>query len=164
MGCLGVYFGAVIKNGQKHKTTIMKLKSILFLAGIVFLISCNKKDKTPTRTELLTAGSWKITAIVSDNDANGTYETDDYAGAPSCVTDNYLVFRTNGTAEGNEGATKCDPADLQSESFGWNFANNEANLVIDGDTFIIMDLTNSVLKLKADQGGGATSMITFNQR
>ena len=86
-----------------------KISFIYALALIVGLGACHKKDQTQTKSSLLTAGSWILSAVTHDNDGNGTYETDDFIGFFTCYTDNIWTFQDNGKLQMDEGATKCDP-------------------------------------------------------
>ena len=132
---------------------------------IVFLLfACNKTDNNVSKTALLTSGSWKLTAVVSDNDADGTYETDDYAGFPDCYKDNFYIFHTNGVLEMNEGPFMCDPTDPQTETTNWQLINNDANLMIWNDTWEVLELTNTTLKWKEAYPGGRSSLVTFTKR
>ena len=108
-------------------------KTSLFIALALFLFaSCNKKDKVMSKTDILTSGTWKITALVEDNDGNGSYETDVYALLQPCTKDDYYTFRSGGQLEMNEGPSKCDPADPQTDNVNWQFTNNETKINIDG--------------------------------
>ncbi len=145
-------------------------KMILFSIAtcLFFCMACKKdKDKTLTKTEMITAGSYNLTAVRSDNDGDGIYEDDDYATFDACFKDNYYSFRTDGKVEMNEGATKCDPMDPQTELNDWHFASNETRLVIGTGSFVIdysiEVLDNTTLRIKEDWGGGS-SMLTFTKR
>src|ERR1700675_4114342 len=96
-----------------------KLISIYTIFFFLLLAACSKKDKVASKTELLTSGSWKLTAVMADNDANGTYETDAYAGFSDCYKDNYYTFKANGELEPNEGPTKCSSTDPQTQTATW---------------------------------------------
>lgn len=41
----------------------------VFIIALLF-VACNKKDNNISKTALLPSGTWKLTAAVSDNDAN----------------------------------------------------------------------------------------------
>ena len=143
------------------------MKKTFFLPAlflVLLVISCNKKDSTMSKTQLLTSGSWRLTAVVSDNDANGTYETDDFAGFPDCFKGNYYTFFSNGSAELNEGPTKCDPMDPQTETATWQFTQNETHLKIDTDEWKLEELTASTLKWKEEYAGGRSALVTFTKR
>jgi len=144
------------------------MKKLILSTTLLFVIlfSACKKDEpeNATRTELLTNGSWVITAFMSDEDANGTYEINDYALIPNCIKDNYYTFKTNFELETNEGATKCSSTDPQIFVLLWNFSNSETVLVIDTDAQNILELTATTLKLKQDNGLNTSSIITFTKR
>ena len=135
--------------------------SIVCLYGI--LLACNKKDHDPSKTELLMSGTWKITGIMSDNDGNGTYESNEYAGFPNCVKDNYFTFKAGSVLEMNESSEKCAPADPQTDNTTWQLTQNETKLVIDSEEYIIDLLNNSTLQIKEDVSAYG-SMITFTKR
>ena len=140
------------------------LHSLVTISLILFLFACNKKDKVASKAELLTTGSWILTAAESDDDANGSYETDDFAFFPPCFKDNFYTFHTNGEAEYNEGLSKCDVMDPQTDITTWSFTNNESSLVLDSDTYDVLVLSNTTLKLKQNFSGGRSSRITFAKR
>lgn len=135
----------------------------LVFALLVFA-GCNKKDSPSSKTELLTSGSWKLTAVVSDNDANGTYETNDYASFSDCFKDNFFTFLAGGIAEINEGPVKCSPADPQIETGSWQLTQNETHLKINSDEWILEELTTSTLKWKEEYSGGRSGLVTFTKR
>lgn len=143
----------------------MKKLIFLFAASffIFFIQGCNKKDEALSKTQLLTTGSWNLTALVSDRDANGTYETDDYAGYPACFKDNYSTFLINGDLEMNEDTAKCNPTDPQTVLKHWQLTNNETTLVIDGANDLI-ELSKTTLKIKLTLAGGASGLSTFTKR
>ena len=143
-----------------------KLISLPTLFLILLLAGCSKKDKVAvaSKTDLLTSGSWKPTAIVSDDDGNGSYETDVYAGFSDCFKDNYWTFKTNGALELNEGPTKCSPTDPQTEAGTWQLSQNETHLAINSDEWILQELTASTLTWKEEYSGGRSSLVTFTKR
>lgn len=127
--------------------------------------SCKKDEETPTpapaptKTQLLTAKSWKMTSM--------KVGTMDYIGfLPACQKDDFLTFKTNFTVIDDEGATKCDPADPQTETSGWSFINNETAIVSEStDTLKIIKLTADTLrvetKFETDAGKYETANMTF---
>ncbi len=132
---------------------------------IAILTGCKKDNNAvaKTKTQLLTEGTWSLTALVSDMDANGTYETNNYAGYSACFKDNFHTFRINGELEVNEGPTKCNPADPQTVIKHWQLTNNETTLVVDGDNDLI-ELSNTTLKIKLNLTGGMSVLSTFMKR
>ena len=130
------------------------------------LTGCKKDNNNAvakTKTQLLTDGTWSLTALVSDRDANGTYETNDYSGYSACYKDNFHTFRSNGDLEVNEGPTKCNPADPQTVIKHWQLTNNENTLVVDSDNDLI-ELNSTTLKIKLNVAGGLSVLSTFTKR
>jgi hypothetical protein len=83
-----------------------------------------------------------------------------------CEKDNFIKLTTTGTGTFDEGATKCDPTDPQTEPFNWNFTNNEATLhITDGTDSIdqtVAELTASKLVLTMSGTDNSTGMpITY---
>jgi hypothetical protein len=155
------------KLNNTIKPSFMKKISFLFAATLFlfFTPACKKdKDKTQSKMELLTTGSWKVTASVSDNDGNGSYETNEFASFSSCFIDNIFTFKTNGQLELDEGPTKCDIMDPQTETVVWQLTNNEANLVVDSDTYDITELSTTTFKIKENLSAGRSSVVTFTKR
>jgi len=137
---------------MKPKTHLASLL-ILIVAAIAF-ISCkkdNSESKQKTKTELLTTGSWKRTALISnpayDWYGDGTFATDVLSVMKPCELDNLDTYRPNGIWELNEGPTKCDQGDPQTWTLSWAFADNETKLIFDGyDEYILDELTETTLK------------------
>ena len=136
----------------------------------IFGCKKDKKEDIPakTKTELITTGTWKITAQTVnpayDWDGDGDVETNILDNTDACLKDNFLTFKTNGTAEDNEGATKCDPLDDQIYSMSWSFLASETKIEIDGDEYTLAELTATTLKLSftgVDAGVTYTFVITL---
>ena len=142
------------------------MKSLLICTTIFTLltISCSKKDSDLSKKGLLTTGSWKLTAVMADNDSNGTYETDVFATFSDCFKDNFYTYRSNGELELNEGPTKCDPIDPQTETASWQLTQSETHLKINSDEWKLEELTTSALKWKEDYSGGRSTLVTFTKR
>ena len=99
-------------------------------ASILVVFSSCDKDETPpkTKTQLLAQGTWKFkSATVSGSDVSGLLQT--------CQKDNLLTFNTNGNGVVSEGATKCDPADPDSNPFTWTFASAETIINVSSPLF-----------------------------
>jgi Lipocalin-like domain/Prokaryotic membrane lipoprotein lipid attachment site len=141
------------------------MKKLLFpLLSLLLLAACSKKDQGPTRTELLTSGSWNLTASELDDDGNGTYEIDLYASFDACFKDNFVTFQSNGQMVLDEGLTKCDPNDPQTENSTWQLSADGSKLTVDGDTYDILELSNSTLRIKDSYAGGRSNRVTFTRR
>jgi hypothetical protein len=140
----------------------------LFLAaaGLASLNSCKKDDTTtpaPSKTELLTAKSWKVTDVkVSGQSIYGT------ALFPACTKDDLVKFSTNKVVTFDEGTLKCDPTSPQSRPGSWEFTTNETKLKVtdpDGDTSEATITTlNSTTLIATDPNGfgpGTAAELTY---
>ena len=116
--------------------------------------------------ELLTTGQWKVVAFTLsppfDLDGDGDLDSDAYALMDACERDDFFIFKTDGKYEVNEGATKCDASDPQSELYDWAFVNEEKELIIDGDRVTIQELTSSRLRVSGNVFG-VTAELTFQK-
>ena len=136
----------------------------------VLMSSCSKNDdSTPkSKTELLTASVWKIASVGVDLDKNGTVDLP--YSLEACEKDNTFKFNTNGSGISDEGPSKCDASDPQSEDFIWSFKSNETilsiaipNSLLSGDTTIktLDDNTLEVYIDVDDPGSGANVRLHF---
>jgi len=141
-------------------------KLLLILTVIMVFVSSCTEDKS--NTELLTGTDWRISAWTVSPAILGI--TDWYANMEPCEKDDSFSFNSDGSASIDEGASKCDPDDPQTETGTWSFNSDETLLTIiaDGETqsWEIIDLTNKVLKIKwvntdPDDGTTYTFTITF---
>ena len=149
--------------------------SLLFFA---FVISGCKKDKEAapgstsyTRTQMLTAKPWKMTAMTVNpgiDMGGGLIITDIYSTFfASCDKDNLYKFSANGTYSFEEGATVCTTGDPQIYETGtWAFLNNETKMVTtpttgvaDTTTITSISLT-TIVSTKTETTGGTTYTYT----
>ena len=130
------------------------MKKILFLAlafAPLAFTSCSDDDD-PSKTELLTNKNWVMTAATIDPSLpvlGGGTTTNLYNQFPSCTKDNILIFKTDKTMNFDEGATKCNVSDPQTEPGSWLFNTTETILSItqDGETTSITIKTLTSNKL-----------------
>lgn len=140
----------------------MKKNQILALsliAAMAIVFSCKKNEEpgdspAKTKTELITAGAWKRTALIStpayDWNANGIYDTDVLKIMFPCEKDNFETYYTNGIVETNEGPSKCNSSDPQTWTATWKFADSETKLIWNGtDEYTLIELTPAILKFKS---------------
>lgn len=138
-----------------QKIPLAALLLVIASAAATFSCKKNKNDSTAkTKTELITSGSWKRTALVStpayDWNVNGVSNTDVLSIMFLCEKDNFETYKTNGVVETNEGATKCNPSDPQTWAVSWAFADNETKLIWDGyDEYTLIELTATTLKFQS---------------
>jgi hypothetical protein len=145
-----------------------KLKLTVF-SVILILSSCKKDSNSPKgASAVLTSGKWQITASTSVFTVAGNSQTVDiFSALPSCTTDNYYIFNSDGTGTTDEGTTKCDDSDPQTTSNGnWQLLNNDTQLKA-GDitgaeiTADIKQLDNSTMVLEyTTVANGITSATT----
>jgi hypothetical protein len=139
--------------------------SVLLAASLLpFALSSCKKDKEPSRNEMLTTGKWKVISSsispATDWDGDGDPDSDLFGLMDSCEKDNYTIFRIEGTVEENQGPTKCDPLDPQIDILNWSLKNNETILVVDGEDYTIEQLDETTLRLRlSDLGLTFTSTL-----
>jgi hypothetical protein len=134
------------------------------LISILF-VACKKSSSHPkTNTDFLTQSSWKFdNAKVGGSDVSAFLQT--------CQTDNVLTFSSNGTGVLDEGATKCNSTDPQTNPFDWSFASNETVLHVStvlftggSSDFTIVTLNDSQLVLSQNimvSGSSQTAVVTF---
>ena len=140
------------------------MKRLLFPLCSSFLILSCSKDSQQSKTALLTAGTWKITAdsINPGRSINGQIEHDMYPFYYACDKDDYFSFSTDGVYELNNGGQKCSPADPQKIEGTWFFSNGDTKLNLSpynnylSSICDILELSTSRLKLvwhNRDQSG-----------
>ena len=129
------------------------MKTLLFsCCAALVLFSCKKDEKSKTKTELLSNGSWHVTAYTVDPpidwDGDGTDESNVYPVIEQCIKDDHTTFFANGTGELDEGPTKCDPSDPQTIPLTWAFDQSESQLIVQSIQYQIESLTESQMVLK----------------
>jgi len=139
---------------------------VLLIVSIVILTanSCKKDEDEKSKTDLLTAGYWKFTAM-NINPAiefNGLEYSDLFGLMPNCSKDDLVKYNTDGSVIYDEGASKCDEGDPQTETGTWTFSADETKITetYDGESFTynVVEITDSNLKIsyseEADYGNG----------
>jgi Tfp pilus assembly protein PilV len=128
---------------------------VLAIVSAIVTSSCNKDDDETqkTKTELLTAGSWKRTALISnpayDWNGNGMASTDVLSIMFPCEKDNFDTYKTNGVMTTDEGATKCSSTDPQTWDTTWELIDNESKILYDGSYYyLLVEVTETILKLR----------------
>ena len=137
------------------KSKIQLAALLMLIAGATVTVSCKKEvkeNKQKTKMELLTAGSWKRTAFVSDPAydwyGDGNFVTNILNVMQPCDLDNFETYYTDGTWQVNDGPTKCDEWDSQTRTAPWVFTDNETMLVFSGyDEYTLVELTATTLKM-----------------
>ncbi|GAA4378667.1 hypothetical protein [Hymenobacter koreensis] len=149
-----------------------KVVLLATLAAACTFTACKKdSEKTQTKTEMITAKSWRVTADKSSISGNGQSSTsDDYATYQACEKDNFLKFMTDKKVEFNEGPTKCAQSDPQTEIGAWDFNSDQTKLTLTDQgsglslVFDVIELSSSTLKIKystTSQGYTYTTEQTY---
>ena len=142
------------------------LSFVISLSGLVLFTGCDKDDPEPapkTKTQLLTQSTWRFSAI--------TWGGTDYSSQlPTCYKDNTLKFEANGTGVADEGATKCNAGDPQTNAYTWSFASGETQLTAShpllpggSNTFTINTLSETQLVVSqqwSPPGSGFPAQLT----
>ena len=150
----------------------MKWKWWLFFIPVALLgnFGCQKSGNgggtQKTKTELLATSSWKFDHAGLDLDGNGTIDSPMPAGVlQPCDTDGSLTFKTDGTGTGDEGPTKCNPANPQTVGFTWTLKNNETIINFSGVLFggltgdvKLISVTGSQLTLEKNVNSGSVTV------
>lgn len=130
-------------------------KPITLLLSIVMsvvLYSCGGSDSktettntniTPaTKTQLLIAKKWKLTAYTVDG-------ANEYGNLDACDADDLYIFKEGGVFNADNGPTKCDPADDQIFIIStWKLSDNDTKLTADGTTYELAEITATKLVTK----------------
>jgi hypothetical protein len=140
------------------------MKYLVFTLTFSFLLTaCGKDDKEPTKTEILTSGSWKFDNGGIDQDKNGTVDISFTSGIlPACALDNSATFNSDYTGINDEGLLKCGTA--QTTPFNWSFASNETAINISGTGVLGISGQFKILELNATRFGLSkdTTISGFN--
>ena len=112
------------------------LVTMLGAVALLSTTSCNNDDDAaPDKAKLLTGGSWQMTAMTVEPaiDWFGTPVKNVFPQLPACVRDDLAIFKTNGTVNYDEGASKCSPNDPQTTTGTWAFNTDQTILSITRD-------------------------------
>ena len=109
------------------------LRFQLVVLGSVVLLGadCGKAtDPPPSKSALLIAHRWQLSAFASASTTGSTTTTtDEYATLPACQKNNFLQFAADGTYVNDEGPTLCVPGTPQTTPQTtpgtWTFASDE---------------------------------------
>lgn len=144
----------------------------LLVITVVVIAGCKKNDNSaPSKTQLLTTGSWTRTSDYIDPavDVNGDGVDDHeiFNFYDDCDKDDMLIFKSDGTVTFDAGPLKCDPTDPQTQSTTWKFLTNESQLMIgtgsSQETVDLVELSATALKYKITynvQGTTYTETVT----
>lgn len=129
----------------------MRKITSLFMFAMVVLVwtSCEEDKDDPkvvTKTDLLTAHTWKMTGFKVDPPIqmeDGSMVSDFFA-LDACYQDNAITFSANGDNKSyseSEGTNNCFPEDPATSSGTWSLNSTETVLTIDPEDETASDLT-----------------------
>jgi len=156
------------------KRHFLRVLTLLLLSLVILTAnSCKKDDESKSKTDLLTGKYWKYTAmnISPSIEFNGFEYSDLFGLLPNCTKDDLVKYDADGTVIYDEGASKCDEGDPQTETGTWSFNSDETKIteVFDGDSFTydVLELSDTNVKFsyseEADYGNGVqTYTITVS--
>ncbi len=129
----------------------MKMNCLKFLplVAILAFASCSKDDDASTIELLKNDKGWILKALVTDPpyDILGTQVTDLYAQFEACSKDDLTFFQDDNKYLFDEGATKCDPTDPQTDTGIWLLSSDEKVMTVDGESWDIVEINSSTLKV-----------------
>lgn len=145
---------------------------LLVISAALFFAGCSKNSNSPKDARgILISGKWQLQSSVSDITIPGRASDteDNYAKMDECEKDNYFIFNSDGTGTTDEGTTKCNSSDPQTEKSGnWALLSNNTKLELSdpaqSGVFVtgdVLQLDDSILKFKYTISvGGYTSVTT----
>lgn len=151
-----------------QKSTIFLASALLF--GTTLFSSCkdDKEDvapKTATKTELLTAKKWRITALTY-KEGNSPVE-DVYKQIDACSKDDFYKFNPDKTFVLDEGATRCSANDPQTSVSGWDITADGSILLLlemkgstSAELYNITELTDGKLRIGQTYTGNGSTEVT----
>jgi hypothetical protein len=131
------------------------MKKALLCLAIASLGACKKDSDpvaSPSRTDLLTAKSWRLTTINATL-PNGTPIPSSLL--PACYSDDTFKFNADKTVVQDAGAIKCNSTDPQTQTGTWSFNSDQSKLTIAVPNSLlngeadVKELTSSTLRINA---------------
>lgn len=121
------------------------LTAITFLGFLSALLSCNKDEKTISKSkeELLTQKEWTLASVGFDDNKNGLVDANEEL-IKECERDNSLRFNLDGTASFVDNGLQCGGP--QNGTFNWVLTNNKSELLVDGNRARILQLDDRELR------------------
>jgi len=156
------------------------MKKLLLVFAAATVLGACKKDSEPaptptaaTKADVLVAKNWRLSAQTTTYSIANTpsVSQDEYATYSSCERDNFLKFNANKTLLVDEGATKCDQSDPQTQNGSWDFNSDYSKLTLMDPSqgsvaipFDVVELTATTMHLRYTivTGTGATAATSVN--
>lgn len=136
---------------MQKKMLIVPFSAACILIGICW--GCKKSSSSSSGTSadvtLITQGSWKYDTSGIDLDQDGKIDNNDIPDTvlKSCQKDDVFTFNKDSTGLIDEGPTKCNVGDAQTDPLTWKFTSNDKVLNVVSGTILNGNL--NVLSLSA---------------
>lgn len=145
-------------------------KTISSILILVVFLSCKGDDEPVNQKEkMLTGKNWRLIAAESDPPilAAGQNISDVYAVMPACAKDDLTKFDSDGSVVFDEGPSKCESTDPQTETSDWSFNSDKTSITVEIDSktvsYEILEISDSRLKVsfvETDEDTGTNHTIT----
>ena len=144
--------------------------ALILIAACLLQVSC-KKDDAPVPADTLTLlqnKNWKLTAA-TESSVNGVIDVY-HDVLEDCNRDDLFRFNPGGAFVLDEGPTKCDPGDVQSQPGTWSYTESTKtlhftlNTVSDHYDIAITSITESTFAgkmVEVDAGITYTTTMSF---
>jgi hypothetical protein len=130
---------------------------LLLLCTVIGFLSCKKEtDRASMNEQLLTEASWSYEDFGIDQDFDG--DIDLPVDLQNCAKDDFVIFNGNGSGSLNQGANLCYPEFPQSQSFDWEFHNDETQIEYGGTVHTILALDEAQLAIYTEELDGASTV------
>jgi hypothetical protein len=128
------------------KKKVLIVSFIFSLVSMAVFVGCSKSSSSSTGTPNtdsinITSAAWKFNSSGFNLTGGGTVTIAD-TSVSACQRDNTYTFHADSTGTMDEGATKCNAADPQTDPFNWYFktVSNQKLLHITSNTILNGDL------------------------
>jgi hypothetical protein len=122
---------------QKPILTVPITAACLVLA-ICWGCSKSSSSSSSNNVSLITAAAWKYDTSGIDVDQDGKIDNNDIADnvLKPCEKDDIFTFNKDSTGLVDEGPTKCNAGDAQTDVLAWEFTNSNKVLAITSNTVL----------------------------
>ena len=150
---------------MKVRFSFLRASALLLGLGAATLTSsCEDVAEIPspnTKTQLLTAGPWHITAYTRSTGGGAATDYLSTVFPRSCERDDRYSFKTNGVQERTEGPTACGSGSSSTvvSTYTWDFNSSQTQLTIGTTPFELVRLTDSALQLRSTRTSGGVTIV-----
>lgn len=145
---------------MQKPTLIVPLSAACLLLAICWGCSKSNSSSSSSSTNadsLIIKAAWKYDTSGIDLDEDGKIDNNDIPDTvlKSCEKDDLFTFYRDSTGLIDEGATKCNAGDAQTDAMAWEFTNNDKVLSVTSATVLngnlnVLNLTTTNMVLYKD--------------